>query len=551
MELIMTGIASASDDAHALLSEQSQAAALWTYVHLKLPRFNSATALDVVRRLSPSVGEDPKGLAKRLRRELIARGVALKHTAALEAAARLLGHETWHSANREARPARLQLTTLDDAGEQRFEDWRSLVPGLLASCESARQQTGTCVFDLHIGPSHLMVSFQVPRPAGSTDTAQSVPLLTVSPIGEDAEWLSGAPGALEALRRQLEETGKAMLDGFAVLQFCNERRMYPGLLDPVRPGDASNSELVLLREDNELEPGFEIARGDELNCWSEFELACERPDPEVTLDSHAWLAAGGRYVWRLSTLRPAEYIPGLRMHELGEQKSAQLLHRYKLAKRLFAARLRHRQTKSLEYLATLEEDCRVDLHRVLRELKTAGYSWESYCAEVDDERPLEPKLPVGFVFTLMERLRLVDPNVLIARPNRSELCIVNDDSLLRALMPRVDHVRYRLPAGVREETQVAVREAVQDFAGSMRVWKMTAAGAIKSDGDPFPYLVYANDGEELRGRLADLGLQTYAGVMLHLFSTADLPQPLQVAGGWPFAIGHSLFLDIDFTGNAP
>jgi hypothetical protein len=43
----------------------------------------------------------------------------------------------------------------------------------------------------------------------------------------------------------------------------------------VRPTDAGNSELVLLREDDELMPGsgYEIARGDELTCWAQLHLA--------------------------------------------------------------------------------------------------------------------------------------------------------------------------------------------------------------------------------------------------------------------------------------
>src|SRR5437016_2998557 len=118
-ELIMTGIAPASSDATNTVSEQTQAAALWTYVHLKLPRFSSATALEVVRRLAPRNGENPKGLAKRLRKELQARGIALKHAASLQAAARLLGHESWYDAHREVnRQARLQLTMLGSAEER-------------------------------------------------------------------------------------------------------------------------------------------------------------------------------------------------------------------------------------------------------------------------------------------------------------------------------------------------------------------------------------------------------------------------------------------------
>ena len=59
------------------LNDEARAAALWTFVHLKTPRFASKDALQIVRELDPQVGEDPKFLAKRLRRALAIKGVAL------------------------------------------------------------------------------------------------------------------------------------------------------------------------------------------------------------------------------------------------------------------------------------------------------------------------------------------------------------------------------------------------------------------------------------------------------------------------------------------
>ena len=72
---------------------QATAAALWTFVHLKVPRFTSDAALKVVEGLRPRPDEDPKALAKRLRKALSEAGVSLKHTAALDAASRILGHQ--------------------------------------------------------------------------------------------------------------------------------------------------------------------------------------------------------------------------------------------------------------------------------------------------------------------------------------------------------------------------------------------------------------------------------------------------------------------------
>ncbi len=80
---------------------QVTAAALWTFVHLKIPRFTSEVALKVVEDLQPKPDEDPKALAKRLRKALSGAGISLKHTAALDAASRILGHSSWHARNRE------------------------------------------------------------------------------------------------------------------------------------------------------------------------------------------------------------------------------------------------------------------------------------------------------------------------------------------------------------------------------------------------------------------------------------------------------------------
>lgn len=57
---------------------QATAAALWTFVHLKVPRFTSEIALKIVKDLQPQPDEDPKALAKRLRKALSDAGWFLK-----------------------------------------------------------------------------------------------------------------------------------------------------------------------------------------------------------------------------------------------------------------------------------------------------------------------------------------------------------------------------------------------------------------------------------------------------------------------------------------
>jgi hypothetical protein len=551
LEVIMTATASStSADVIHPLSEQEQAAALWTYVHLRLPRFTSEDALEVVRRVAPRPQEATKALGKRLREELTARGVPIKHSGALEAAARLLGHSSWHEANRAQPGARLKLTsTSPSGGEELIADWRELAPRLCEACDEWLRHKRVRVFQIRFGPAYMMISAPQPKEGTGQFNTETWPVLVVNPVGDQAGWLDDAPAALEMLRRHLEESGDAIVDGVAVLQLCGATSDLLGsmLPQPVRAEDVCNAELILVRADHELDPGYEIARGDEMTCWSQFDLAIkDRRTEEVVFDEGAWRVGGGRYIWQVSTLHPKEVVPGLTVRELGEDDSKKLLRRYRIAKRLHAQKLSyHEQTKRVDYLGTLAETYRVDLHKLLLALRKVGLTWESYCAEVGEERPMVPELPVGFVFTLLERLKLEDPNAVFARPTRAQLSRVEDDKLLRALMPRVDHVRYRLASGASHEVKEAVREAIEDFAASLRVQKLQAGGSLVDPQNPLPYLVYASDGEELRLKLADHGLVMYAGVMPHLISTKGIVD--QLPNSWPFAMGNSLFLDIDFN----
>ena len=62
--------ANAAPTAHPASPQDLQAiaAALWTFVHLKVPRFTSEAALQVVENLEHEPDDDPKALAKRLRK---------------------------------------------------------------------------------------------------------------------------------------------------------------------------------------------------------------------------------------------------------------------------------------------------------------------------------------------------------------------------------------------------------------------------------------------------------------------------------------------------
>ncbi|MFA6313844.1 MAG: glyoxalase superfamily protein [Sterolibacterium sp.] len=539
------------------LSEQDQAVALWTFVHLKIPRFTTEIALDVVKGLAPQLDEEPKAVAKRLRKALMGQGVAIKHTAALEAASRLLGHSSWHVANRTDSHFQLKLTSFAmPVREEEFSGWREVTPRLCACCDAWLEQQGSKqVFEVSFAPGYMALNVQVPNEgdAGNKST-QPWPLLTVSPIGPSKDWLTKSPSAIETLRRHLEEPGKAILDGIAVFQFCAADKTR-GLIPDRHTeqfDDICNAELVLMQEDNELNPasGFEIARGDELACWSQLELTLrDKGDlfsTDVTIEDGAWIVGDARFVWQLAILLPKEVIPGLRIRILNQEDATALWRRYKLARRLYPNGLTHRQvTKKLDYLGTLSETYRVNLHNLLLELSKAGLTWESYCAEIGETIAMEPNLSVGFVLALIERLKLKDPNTILARPNRAELARIDDDSLLRTLMPRVDHVNYRVRYGLKPELKEVVREAIEELGTTIQVQQLTAAGAFTSNIDPLPYLVYANDAEEFRAKLADQGLVAYAGVIPRIFSTEAIPNlPPNTP---PYALGNSLYLDIDFA----
>jgi len=546
----MAASSSTSDDVLIPLSEEEQAAALWVFVHLKTPRFTSESAVQVVRRLMPYMGEPPKSLAKRLRKELAAQGLALKHASTLQAAARLLGHESWHGIPAPSPTLKLLILGRPD-NTRPVADWSELGAILCSTADDWLTERNTRLFQVRFGANYMMMNAMVTREgAGTDEPPESWPLLVVNPVEASDTWLDGAGTALERLRRFLEESGRAVLDGVEVLHLCESNRKGPAYGWPQRKAsEVCNAELILLRADHEWDAGYEIARGDEMSCWYQFELAIkDHRGADIAMDEEdgAWHVGTGRYVWQMSTLRPTEIVPGLTLSELGPRHSPRLFRRYQLAKRIYSGRLiHHEQTKRLEYLGTAPETYRVDLHQLLLAMSKLDLTWERYCSEIGQGIPMEPQLPIGFVLALLKRLDLKDPNIVFARPTRSELARVDDDQLLRALLPRVDHVLYRLRRGIAGPMKSIASEAIAEFATSIRLSKLQSGGQFVDPKDPLPYLVYASDGEELRLKLEEQGLVMYAGVVPHLFSTKGIIQ--ETENMWPFALGHSLFLDIDFA----
>lgn len=561
---------SATAPDHNQLTPEAQAGALWTFVQLKSPRFTFDDALDVVEQLKLREGEDPRTVAQRLRKALQARRIAFKHTHALHAASRLAGYSSWHT-NEHAGTPRLRFTTLDGSkgltpeslqtGE--FKSWDDMATELRRWTDRlyARGQLPLGVLALKFADGTLNFSTPVPPDKDSPNQqAQFWPLAAVTSLLEEESWLEDAPTALEKLRRHLEENGKAVLDGYAVLQLCassTDRKDMPG---SVAIADVANTELVLMREDDEDDPraGYEIARGDELTCWHQLELslrndtANEMPDVSITVPDEgngAWFVNGTRYVWVLETLKPKEYVPG-RVHRfLGIPDCVRLLRRYKLAKRIHGGTFKyHQQTKNIGYLSGVPETYRVDLHFLLHQLKAANLTWDGYCEKFGAEPlPMQDRLPVGFVFQLLQNLKIEKPNLIFAKPNISEMERVDDDSLLRALMPRIDSVRSGvLPRGLEEERVKELHKALEDFGSNLRVRMMTSGRGLHVENE-LPYLLYASEAEQLRATVQDLGLTMYAAVMPNLLSTKGLVPDSPNA--WPWALGYALFVRFERQGD--
>lgn len=561
-------VASASAPHSSPLTPEAQAAALWTFIEAKTPRFSFDDALGVIRELQPRHGEDPKSLARRLRKTLQARRIALKHTHALQAASQVQGHSSWHI-NDEAGAARLQFTSMETVGTGmplrvvEASSWTELADELRAWVDRliARGELPLGVMTMHV--SEHALNFSAPRPAEPSDLRQQPqawPLGAVAPLLDKAGWLQDAPQALEKLRRHLEETGKAVLDGYAVMDLCARSHTRAGDIMAVTVTDIPNSELILRREDDEDDPrsGYEIARGDEVTCWHQLELSMrndttdEMPELHITVPDEGagcWLVNERRYVWVLETLKPKEYVPGRIEHFIGPGDCERLFRRYQLAKRIHGKSFKfHEQTKRLDYLGTPPEDYRVNLHFMLHTLNAASLTWESYCEKFDAE-PLQAqdRLPVGFVFQFLQNLEVEDPNKVFATPNLSEMARIDDDSLLRTLMPRVESVRFGRPRDLEKDDAVRLREAVDNFASALRMQKFVSAGGLPMEKE-LPYLVYASDAAKLCASVDELGLVMYAAVMPHLLSTKGLIPEVPGIQTWPWALGNAVFLRFERRG---
>lgn len=563
----MSATFSATSPDHAPLPPEARAAALWTFIKAHAPRITFESAVSLIDELNPRPGEDHKVLAKRLSQALKVHGIKLKHTNALQAIARLTGHSSWHTDTEPPVP-RLRFTAFDtsQAQESNFASWVELATALRAWSDKlhARGQLPLGILTLNFSGRILSLTTPVPiadEQSGKTQN-ETWPLGAVTPLFEDEDWLMGTAAAIEKLRRHLEENGIAVVDGCAVLQLCANSHDRPGSINAVTAADVVNSELVLLREDNEDDPhsGYEIARGDELTCWHQLELSLRddrtgvTPAINVTIPTEgtgAWFVNGIRYVWALETLKPNEYVPGRVHRQIGISDCERLLRRYKMAKRIHTGTFKHHDlNKRIEYLAGPPQSYRVDLHHVLHLLKKAGLTWEGYIEQFAAEpQPMQAQLPAGFVLELLKNLQVEKPNDVFARPNLSEMMRVDDDNLLRSLMPRINAVRYVRPKTLDDERAQTLHKVADIFASALHTYQLVASNALSMEHE-LPYLVYASDAEEFLGSVGELGLILYAAVIPQLFPIPEQLTQVPEVKAWPWAFGHALFVRFEIAGDA-
>lgn len=524
------------------LSER--AARLRAYVVRKHPRFSLEAAECVVADLKPYWFEPTKTLAKRVRAALATKEVKIGHESSLQATAKLQGFSDFFHVPKGPDALEIEIFEVDAATLRSSPDWRACAHILIHACERwLESEPSSHLLRLDVSPNLLAIYGVVPRLSDEGDV--SIPIAIVHPL-MCGLWLEGAASALESLRRRVEESGRATLDGLALVRYCSTRDK--GAVPycpwgPMQVADAPYSELVLMRQDHDLQSGFEIVRGDEVACWQQLLKALDGYSPsDIRVDEvGAWLCGPARFPWEVATLRPHEVVPGLVHSNLPTDESRHLLRRFQTA--LHRGDLEHICDVPPHRLGGIGEPpthCRLDAHRVLRALKERGESWESFC----DLTGLEPQAPIkqvelGVFLTLAEHLEHSDPASLLLRPTRSELSEVTNDRLLRALMPRVNHVRYRLPSGLEMSQHAAIQEAIQEFAASIAIRNRTLP-----INPPLPDVVYSGDGESLRLTLEEEGVVMFVGLMPHLTLV-----PEDVRAQFPqlarYALGTSLFVDID------
>lgn len=523
----------------ATTSPEAQAFSLWTFVQLRAPGFTSADALDLVRELAPAATEPIKSLATRLQRLLASRGVAIKRTNALNAAARLLGHQSWHCVPKHASPAPLQLVSAFSDLNRPLHSWKEAIECFCDWCDGDVIGGGMHVYQIGFGKSS--VTFDSPFTSSTDREGKVAHQLEIRWPTESPGQLAAAISGIETMRRRYEETGKGIVDGLAAAQFCLQTPH-----TDTHPDDPINSELVVVEVTPGPSYGDEVARGDEVKCWSELEKVHPKEDsPTYSLDEGRWVIGKCIYEWHLSTVRMQGPVSSVLTRSLTATETGRLFRRHQQAVRSGLYFCREDKVKRLHSV-----DVHSQLIEVDWEIVTSKFfdKFGSGSSELAHEFARRGRFAVAELLNLAKLLEVDDPSILVRKPKRRELVLLRDDQVLRTFISRVHDVRYEVPRRLTDETVKAVDDAVNLMLTALKNDVVMADGEIhaafpRND----PYMVYANQGKDTLKRLKQLGLVAYAGIITTVapFRARSIRER-NVKSTSPFKVETVLFLDIDF-----
>jgi hypothetical protein len=518
----------------------AQAAALWTFVNLKNPRFDTNAALDVVRSLGEVQDLDTKVLAKLLRQEMAHRGVHLKHTHALEAAAKLKGHSSWYVVNPLARTPLLRVALLSgDYSTREFADWDEALDFICQGAVAGLKDIPSKVLRVQVAETYVALAVPWKVAENKSGIGQDIPAVTIMRATPSSEFWEGAQSGLEAVRRRLEETAQAFLDGMLVAQ-----RMPSAQL-------ASRTRLVLSQLSTSGGDPFEVGRGSEVSCFEQFELLRNERDAAAnvlrtfSLDGALWFDGEGHFKWQLCTAAAGEVVD-VSYRDLDAAESAKLLHRYRLARRMIPEGFVRENVRGFQpVLQELGKRWRVNVEFVQRELDARGLAWKDV-VDVSEDPHLHEALHIGNVLALAATLDLDKPTDLLARPKRSHLHLATDDTVLRTLLPASHHIRYRIARDVGAEEREAVLSAIEELNDSMRLRQLVDSGTFDV-GEPMAHLAFAAEAGEFLDKISSAGLIVFVGQMPMLTKIAPEHREPNLA---PVAVGMSLYLEIDLPSAA-
>ncbi len=368
--------------------------ALWTFLKMRMPAMSLDAALQAVRESAPLASDTPKSLAPRLKAALAKAGVRLKHTHALDAAARLLGAASLHAT--EVAPDYEVFTDNQRVGKE-VGSFSEAAEMIVMAALNWQRKNNSRLFKFSASMNRATVlAFGVSFDDGMV---AHLPVARLRARYEDrTRWQHELRQLCERLRRRIEETRLAVLDGTAVVEICEDVE------------DVEFAELVVNFTSAYAE---ETARGDELTCWKELEHLAAFDKTEVRFVDGTWLA-DAPVQWLVSVLRPSGPTPSAKTRPLDAEATERLFRRYQLARQIMAGPLRRYELSKVSgaYFGA-PSTYLVDIERLKERLQWTKRSWQ-WALDTAQEG-LEAGRPISdqAFSRLCAALELEDPNWLL------------------------------------------------------------------------------------------------------------------------------------------